>query len=98
MVISSILMKPCIWFHHSKQLSRRLAFYFNDFAYFFLKSLLCISIGGYKFFLNADAMAVSFSSETIKPSFLMILIRHYTNSFLLNSKMFWPHMLLRSEA
>ena len=66
MVISSVSMKPCIWFHCSKQLSRRHTFYFNDLFIFFLKSLLCISISGYNFF---DAMATSFSSETIKPYF-----------------------------
>ena len=65
MVISSVSMKPCIWFHCSK-LSRRHTFYFNDLFIFFLKSLLCISIGSYKFF---DAMATSFSFETIKPYF-----------------------------
>lgn len=68
-VISSVSMIPCIWFHCGKQLSKRLAFYFNDFAFFFWKNVLCISIGSYKFFLNADAMATSFSFEIIKPFF-----------------------------
>lgn len=69
MVISSVSMIPCIWFHCGKQLSRRFAFYFNDFAYFFWKNLLYISVGGYKFFLNADAMATCFTFEILKPSF-----------------------------
>ena len=68
-VISSVSVIPCIWLYCDKQQSGRLAFYFNDFAYFFSwKNLLCVSIGSYKFFLNADAMATSFSSEIIKPS------------------------------
>lgn len=50
-VISSVSMIPCTWFHCSKQLSRRLAFYFNDFAFSFLEKS-CILIGSCKFFMN----------------------------------------------